>query len=39
MGKVTDEVRLAVAADGKTISGEDKDLAHAQTTTYTLERQ
>lgn len=39
LGKVTDEVRLAVAADGKSISGEDKDLAHGQTTTYTLERQ
>ena len=39
LGKVTDEVRLAVAADGKTITGEDKDLAHGQTTTYTLERQ
>jgi len=39
LGKATDEVRLAVAADGKTISGEDKDLAHGQTTTYTLERQ
>lgn len=39
LGKVTDEIRLAVAADGKTISGEDKDLAHGQTTTYTLEKQ
>ena len=38
-GKVTDEIHLAVAQDGKTISGEDKDLAHGQTTTYTLEKQ
>lgn len=38
LGKATDEIRLAVAADGKTISGEDKDLAHGQTTTYTLEK-
>jgi hypothetical protein len=39
LGKATDEIRLAVAADGKTISGEDKDLAHGQTTTYTLDKQ
>ena len=39
LGKVTDEIHLAVAQDGKTISGEDKDLAHGQTTTYTLEKQ
>ena len=39
LGKATDEIRLAVAGDGKTISGEDKDLAHGQTTTYTLEKQ
>lgn len=38
-GKVTDEIRLAVAPDGKTMSGEDKDLAHGQTTTYMLEKQ
>ena len=37
-GKVTDEIRLAVAADGKTINAEDKDLAHGQTTTFTLEK-
>ena len=38
LGKATDEIRLAVAADGKSISAEDKDLAHGQTTTYTLEK-
>jgi hypothetical protein len=39
LGKATDEVRLAVADDGKTIRAEDKDLAHGQTTTYMLEKQ
>ncbi|HYL02193.1 MAG TPA: hypothetical protein VEU54_02140 [Steroidobacteraceae bacterium] len=38
-GKVTDEIRLAVASDGKTMNVEDKDLAHGQTTTMTLEKQ
>jgi len=38
-GKVVDEIRLAAAKDGKTIEVTDKDLAHGQTTTYTLEKQ
>ena len=38
-GKVVDEIRLAAAKDGKTIDVTDKDLAHGQTTTYTLEKQ
>lgn len=38
-GKVVDEVHLAAAADGKVVHVEDKDLAHGQTVTYTLERQ
>jgi hypothetical protein len=38
-GKVTDEVRLAAAKDGKTITVTDKDLIHGQTTTMTLEKQ
>ena len=39
MGKATDEIRMAVAADGKTMSTEDKDLAHGQTTTFTFDKQ
>ena len=38
-GKVVDEIRLAVAKDGKTVQVTDKDVAHGQTTTYTLEKQ
>jgi hypothetical protein len=38
-GKVTDVIHLATAADGKTITVEDKDVAHGQTTTLTLEKQ
>jgi hypothetical protein len=38
-GKVVDEIRLAAAKDGKTIAVTDKDVAHGQTTTYTLEKQ
>jgi hypothetical protein len=38
-GKVVDEIRLAAAKDGKTIAVTDKDLAHGQTMTYTLEKQ
>jgi len=39
MGKVTDEIRLAVAADGKTIQVTDKDVQSAQTVSYTLDKQ
>lgn len=38
-GKVTDVIRLATAADGKSITMEDKDLAHEQTVTMTLDKQ
>jgi hypothetical protein len=38
-GKVVDEIRLAVATDGKTVQVTDKDVAHGQTTTYTLDKQ
>jgi hypothetical protein len=39
LGKITDEIRLAAAKDGKTIEVTDKDVQHGQTTTYTLEKQ
>jgi len=38
-GKVTDEIRLAAAKDGKTVEFTDKDLVYGQTTTVTLEKQ
>jgi hypothetical protein len=38
-GKVVDEIRLALARDGNTITVTDKDIAHGQTITYTLEKQ
>ena len=38
-GKVTDVIRIATAADGKTIKIEDKDVAHEQTVTFTLDKQ
>jgi len=38
-GKVVDEIHLAAAKDGRTIAVTDKDLAHGQTTTYTLDKQ
>jgi len=38
-GKVTDVIRLATAADGKTMMVEDKDVAHGQTTSFTLDKQ
>jgi len=38
-GKIVDEIRLAAAADGKTIAVTDKDLAHGQTMTFTLDKQ
>ena len=38
-GKVTDEIHLAAAADGKTIEVTDHDMVHHQITTYTLDKQ
>jgi hypothetical protein len=38
-GKVVDEIRLVAAKDGKTITVTDKDVAHGQTLTYTMEKQ
>jgi hypothetical protein len=38
-GKVVDQVRLAVGKDGKTLAVTDRDLAHGQTVTYTLDKQ
>ena len=38
-GKVVDEIRLALAEDGNTITVIDKDIARGQTVTYTLEKQ
>jgi hypothetical protein len=38
-GKVTDEIRLAAAKDGKTIELTDKDPIHDQTTKITLDKQ
>jgi len=37
-GKVTDEIRIAAAKDGKTVDVTDKDMRRGQTTTYTLEK-
>jgi hypothetical protein len=38
-GKVTDEIHLAAAKDGKSIEVTDKDITHDQVTTYTVEKQ
>jgi hypothetical protein len=38
-GKVVDRIRLALAKDWNTIAVVDKDIAHGQTITYTLEKQ
>jgi hypothetical protein len=38
-GKITDEIRLAAAKDGKTVELTDKDLIHGQTMTLTLDKQ
>jgi hypothetical protein len=38
-GKITDEIRLAAAKDGKTVEMTDKDLKHGQTFSITLEKQ
>ncbi len=39
MGKVTDEIHLAAAKDGKTLEVTDKDVQHGQTTSYRLDKQ
>jgi hypothetical protein len=39
MGKKTDEIHLAAAADGKTVAVSDKDVQLGQTTTFTLDKQ
>jgi len=39
MGRVTDQIHLAAAKDGKTLDVTDKDVEHGQTTTYTLAKQ
>lgn len=38
-GKVTDEIRLAAAPDGKTLDVTDKDMVHGQTMSVTLDKQ
>jgi hypothetical protein len=38
-GKVTDEIHIAAAADGKTLSVTDKDVEHDQITSYTADKQ
>jgi hypothetical protein len=38
-GKVTDEIRIAAAPDGKTLNLEDKDVEHGQTMTFVLDKQ
>ncbi len=38
-GKVTDVIHIATAADGKTMKIEDKDMAHEQVVTFTLDKQ
>jgi len=38
-GKVTDEIHLAAATDGKTIEVTDNDVMHHQITTFTLDKQ
>jgi cytochrome c1 len=39
MGKVTDEIHLAAAKDGKTLEVTDKDVEHGQTTSWSLDKQ
>ena len=39
LGKVTDEIRMAAAKDGKSIDVTDKDVQHGQTVSFTLEKQ
>jgi len=37
-GRITDQIRIAAAKDGKSLQVTDKDPVHDQTTTYTLEK-
>ena len=39
MGKMTDEIHLAAAKDGKALDVTDKDVQQGQTTTFTLDKQ
>jgi hypothetical protein len=39
LGKKTDVIHLAAAADGKTVTITDKDVRQGQTTTFTLDKQ
>jgi hypothetical protein len=39
LGKVTDEIRLATSADGKSLTITDKDVLHDQTSTVTFDKQ
>ncbi|HXY75831.1 MAG TPA: hypothetical protein VEH54_02895 [Steroidobacteraceae bacterium] len=39
LGKVTDDIHLAAAADGKTLQVTDHDMIHDQITTYTMTKQ
>jgi hypothetical protein len=38
-GKVVDEIQMAAAKDGKTVQVTDRDLAHGQTVSFTLDKQ
>ena len=38
-GKVVDEIQMDAAQDGKTVKVTDRDLAHGQTTSFTLDKQ
>jgi hypothetical protein len=38
-GKIVDETRISVAPDGKTVDVTDKDLAHGQTVSMTLDKK
>jgi len=39
LGKVTDEIRMATSADGKSMTITDKDVLHGQTSTVTFDKQ
>jgi hypothetical protein len=39
LGKVTDEIRLATSADGKSMTITDKDVLHGQTSSVTFDKQ
>jgi hypothetical protein len=38
-GKVTDEIHIAAASDGKTLNWQDKDVEHSQTVTAVMDKQ